>query len=388
MMPLLWLLPALCYALGVGWLAQALAGARTADRGSGPGSPPAGAFPPESPPALSVILALRNEEALIASTLAGLRAQGLASDRLQVLAVDDGSTDHTGAILAAQALVPGLELCVLATAPEARGKKRAILLALERARHPVIAVLDGDTAVGPRWAESVLAAFDGHTGLVASPALLAARPHQTDHPDNAGLFQRLLRLEYCGLLGAGLAGFDRGRPLFASGTNLAWRRTAFEQAGGFTGVEDLPSGDDTLLIQRLATRTDWLLKTCWEESARVWTRGPLSWAGLLRQRARWVSTGGHYPDRMGQLAGLVVYTVFLQVALAPALALAGLLPWAIALATILLKLLPDALLVGRAARRMGQQHLLPLFPLAWLAQLGWGLLLPWLARRSLARWRS
>lgn len=377
----LWLLPSAVYALGVLGLAAVLG--RPGPRGRGYTRGPEA----EPPSGLSVILACRNEEQLLPATLACLRCQDLPAARLQLIAVDDGSTDHTGDLLAAEAGRPGPELVVLATSEGARGKKRAITAALARAEHPVIAVLDGDTAVGPRWASTLLAAFGPDTGLVAGPALLAPRPHRPLDPANRRPFARLVRLEYCGLLGAGLASFALGRPLFACGTNLAWRRRAFEQCGGFEGLEHLPSGDDTLLIQRISTRTDWTLQALWAAEARVWTRGPADWKALLAQRARWVSTGGDYPDRLALLAGLGVYGVFLACVVLPGLALAGIVPPALAVSALLLKFLPDALLAARAAGRMGQARLLVWFPLAWLAQLGWGLLLPWIARRSLRLWR-
>jgi cellulose synthase/poly-beta-1,6-N-acetylglucosamine synthase-like glycosyltransferase len=330
---------------------------------------------------ISVVIAARNEEQRIAGTLAALEAQSLERGRWELLVVDDRSRDGTAAVARAvleRLAAAGVAGRLLATTAERSGKKAAIDLGARAARHPWIAVLDADSRPGPRWLESLAAAARPGTGLLAGLVLFEAD----------SLFTRVLRLEYAGLLGAGLATFRLGRALYASGANLCTRVAAYHEAGGYQGLEHVASADDTLLIQRLRLRTAWRLEALLDPAAAVTTRAPATLVALWRQRARWSSTERHLPDRAALAAAVGLYLVFLVTVLALPLAALGALSWGGALLLILLKLLPDAHLVSQAARRLGVARDLGLFPLAWLLQLGYGLTAPWAGTFGRMAWRG
>lgn len=97
----------------------------------------------ERTPELSVVIPFYNESPNIPPLLAELRE---TLDRLnlhaEVIAVDDGSSDDSRAVLAAAAAQwPALHLVVL---PRNRGQAVALWRGLERVRAPWIATLDGD----------------------------------------------------------------------------------------------------------------------------------------------------------------------------------------------------------------------------------------------------
>lgn len=328
---------------------------------------------------ISVIVPARNEEALLEATLSTLAAQTLPRARWELLVVDDGSRDGTAAA-AGRALeglrAAGVEGRLLTTTPARCGKKAAIDLAIGKSRHEWVAVLDADSRPAPGWLEALLEAARPRTGLLAGPVLF----------EGEGFFPRLARLEYAGLLGAGLASFALGRALFASGANLCYRRAAYHDAGGYAGLEHVASADDTLLIQRLRLRTSWRLEALLDPRALVRTRAPATLKEFWGQRVRWTSTERHLPDRAAQAAALALYGVFLLTALAlPAAALGWVSP-ALAAALVLLKALPDFRLVRHAAARLGTGDL-ALFPLAWAGQLAYGLLAPWAGTFGRVRWR-
>lgn len=352
-------------------------GPRLAPRDGAEAPPAADGAGTEAPASFTVVVPARNEAAALPGTLAALAAQTLSLDRWELLVVDDGSRDGTAdaARRAMAALTArGGVARVLETAPEARGKKAAITLGARSARHPWVAVLDADSRPGPCWLEALAAAARPGDGLLAAPVLFGG----------GGLWACVVRLEYLGLLGAGLASFAAGRALFASGANLAWRRAAFHEAGGYAGLEHVPSADDTLLVQRLRLRTRWRLAALLDPAAAVESRGPAGWRALWRQRVRWTSSERHLPDRVSLAAALALYVVFLQTALA----LAGAFPAPAALALLLLKALPDARLVRRAALALDEGRLLPLLPLAWLLQLAYGLAAPWAGTFGRVAWRG
>ena len=82
----------------------------------------------------------------------------------------------------------------------------------------------------------------------------------------------------------------------SNGANLAFRKTAYQQVGGYEGIEHLASGDDFLLMMKmnkLSSRSIAYLKS---PHAIVTTTPQPDWGSFLQQRIRWASKSGKYND--------------------------------------------------------------------------------------------
>jgi glycosyltransferase involved in cell wall biosynthesis len=116
---------------------------------------------------ISAVLPAYNEEAIIertvrhvADVLAGL------TDRFEVIVVNDGSRDRTGAVLAAlQAEAPELPLRVV-THPENRGYGAALASGFDAAHLELIFLTDGDKQFDVAELARFLPEMDEHTDLV------------------------------------------------------------------------------------------------------------------------------------------------------------------------------------------------------------------------------
>jgi cellulose synthase/poly-beta-1,6-N-acetylglucosamine synthase-like glycosyltransferase len=108
---------------------------------------------PPSPPALSLIVAAHDEQAVIAEKVANALALDYPRERLQVIVACDGCTDAT-ARLAAQA---GADL-VLELARG--GKIRAQDAAVQRARGEIVAFSDANALWEPDAARALVSAFE------------------------------------------------------------------------------------------------------------------------------------------------------------------------------------------------------------------------------------
>lgn len=98
-------------------------------------------------PRVSVVMAVRNDAAGVASTLAALGAQTLPAHEFEILVVDDASSDETVAAVAAHPHVRLLRQDVPGGAYVARNR------AIEATRAPLIAFTDADCRPRPSWLE-------------------------------------------------------------------------------------------------------------------------------------------------------------------------------------------------------------------------------------------
>ncbi len=114
---------------------------------------------------MSVLIPAYNEEAVIATSVSA----AIASDypELEVLVLDDGSTDATEAT--ALATIAGDPRCRVIRDPVNRGKAEQLNLGFRQARHDLVAVTDADTHMHPQALKLLVARMCG-SPLVAAVA--------------------------------------------------------------------------------------------------------------------------------------------------------------------------------------------------------------------------
>ncbi len=181
-----------------------------------------------SRPLITVVVAARNERARIEACLAGLR-QDFLTGAVEVIVVDNASSDDTAALAAAQGATVVHEARV--------GIGCARNAGVRGARGELIAFLDADTVPEPRWLEELVAGADDPTvgcfvGEIVplEPTSLVARYVHDRH-----LICQLNLL-------------TRSPPAAAT-ASVAYRRGVFTAIGLFD--ESLPGGEDSDLFWRL-----------------------------------------------------------------------------------------------------------------------------------------
>jgi cellulose synthase/poly-beta-1,6-N-acetylglucosamine synthase-like glycosyltransferase len=192
-----------------------------------------------------VIIAGRNEEDYIGACLESVLASDYPKDKFEILFVDDHSVDNTLAIVRSYEENSGGILKVL-SAPdkphEMGSKKRALTSAIQKSSSGILVFTDADNRVSPGWIRGMVSQFSPDTGAVIGAAIPKAGGEQ------GSLLYRLERMMVA-LTSASPVGW--GFPGSACGQNLAMRREAFEQIGGYAHSQ-VPSGDDDLTVQAIA----------------------------------------------------------------------------------------------------------------------------------------
>lgn len=262
----------------------------------------------ENWPAVSVLIPVRNEAANIAQLIEDILAQDYPVDQLEIIVIDDHSTDNTASIVKGfpQKNVRLLDLeAILANAPESAAyKKRAIEAGVQHAKGDWILTTDGDCRLGVFWVKSMVsAAWQQDAKLVTGPVLLA--PYQS-------LFEQFQSLDFQGMIGITAASLHRGMYNLANGANLLYEKAAFLAVDGYKDIDQTPSGDDMLLVYKIAKAYHGSVAFVKNTNAIVATKPMASLDDFLQQRFRWTSKSGHYQDkRITAILGLVYLSVLM-----------------------------------------------------------------------------
>ena len=327
-------------------------------------------------PSVTVIVPARNEEDTIGPCVDSILATDYPADRLEVIVVDDDSSDRTAEVVRARMVTtPALAVAGdvppdgaggdgrlrLVQIPENRRrdrahKKRAIEKAITHARGEIILTTDADCLVPSGWPRAMAAQFEGaEVAFVSGP--VRYRVEAGDGP-----FVRFQALDFFGLMICGAGGIGIGRPNLANGANVGYRREAFEALGGFSGIDHVTSGDDELLMQKIAYGTPLDVRFCADPAAVVVTEPVRGLRAFLHQRKRWASKPAQYPRRLQQmLVGVVGFFGVLTLSLLALPFVPALWPWVGAAFAV--KLAGDAALLLPSTRRFGQTGLLSVYPL-------------------------
>jgi hypothetical protein len=232
---------------------------------------------------------------------------------------------------------------------------------------PLILTTDADCVVPAGWIRSMVSTFEKNVALVSGPVL---------YPLEASPARQAQALEFLGLVAIGAGAIGAARPNLCNGANVAYRKDVFDEVGGFSGIDHLTSGDDELLMQKIAYTTPWEVRFCAARDAAVVTDGAPDVGAFVQQRRRWASKGRHYPHTPLRLTIAAIYLFYVSLLIGVGAVVAGgLAAWTLT-AAALLKVAPEAALLWPACRHFGRMRLmvyfLPLQPLHVLYIVGMG----------------
>lgn len=218
---------------------------------------------------VSVLIPAFNEARVIeASVRRALATQGV---RVEIIVIDDGSSDRTSAIVReAFGLDPRVHLLTL----ENGGKARALNQGLAMAKGDVIVALDADTRFEPDTIAKLAQWFaDPRIGAVAGNAKIGNR---------VNWLTRWQSVEYITAQALERRALEAlGAVTVVPGAVGAWRRAALDAVGGYPADTLAEDQDLTIAIQRAGWRV-----AC-EYEAIAWTEAPETVRALFRQRYRW-----------------------------------------------------------------------------------------------------
>ncbi len=223
-------------------------------------------------PKVAMIVPCWNEERTIKGTVDSLLALDYPADKLQIILVNDGSTDNTKNVMDAYQGHPQITV----VHKENGGKHSAINRGIEIAQDAeIVGCLDADSFVSPEAMREIVACFDDPMVAAATPAMSIHKP--------TNLLERMQNAEF--ILGIAL------RHILAAVNGLyvtpgpfsLYRRSVLVELGGFRYGHQTEDMEMALRIQRAGYTIDSAVR------ARVYTKGPRTVPALVKQRTRWTS---------------------------------------------------------------------------------------------------
>ncbi len=262
---------------------------------------------------VSIIIPFRNESENIISNIKSIIKQNFPKENYEVIYVDDSSTDNSLQILNDYPKPNNVKVLSLPKdySPNAH-KKRAIRYGIENSTGDIIMTTDADCFYSENWLSSMLSNMDAETGFISGPV---------EFLDDDGMFSKLQKLEFAGLVitGAGLIGI--GKPTICNAANIAYRKKTYEEVNGFYDQMDLSSGDDELLMQKIAKDTKYKVKFSLMTESIVKTSANKNINDFYHQRKRWASKGLFYKNIRLIITLILIYLFYLGLIIQPFLIL-------------------------------------------------------------------
>lgn len=233
---------------------------------------------PEHFPPLSILVAAYNEEGSIRETLESLTRQRYEGE-LQILVVDDGSTDATRAVVR-QAMAdlpwPPHFRVELLEMPRNGGKARALTTGLDHVRHDLVVTLDADTMIFRDALRRIVA-----NQLASPPTTAATAGTVLVRNSRSNLLTRLQEWDYF----LGIAVVKRVQSLLqgtlvAQGAFSVYRTDVLRAVGGWPETV----GEDIVLTWAILERG---YRVGYSEDAFVFTNVPTTLRAYFNQRKRW-----------------------------------------------------------------------------------------------------
>lgn len=233
---------------------------------------------------ISVLIAARNEESAIAKCLDSIFAQNYPTELYEIIVIDDYSDDNTKSI----AIQKGATVIDLAIGKLPGSKKKAIEKGVSRAKGKLIVATDADCLTQKNWLRHIAHFYEQtQYRFIALPVSFY---------EEKNIFEKSQSIDFLGLMLITGSGIQEGFMHMCNGANLAYERSVFREVGGFAGIDQLASGDDMLLMQKVALKYPGSLGFLKNNEATVFTHAKPTWNTFVSQRVRWASKTNSYKE--------------------------------------------------------------------------------------------
>lgn len=301
---------------------------------------------------ISVIIPARNEETNIGACLQSILQQNYPAALLEIIVVDDHSTDKTAAIVQSfrSPLIHLISLTDDSDGSWRSPKKYAIETGIKKALGQLIVTTDADCVCEPGW----LTDIEQYYRISGKKFIAAPVKINSGH----SLLSRFQSLDFLTMQGITAAVVYKQFMNMCNGANLAYEKAVFFEVGGFSGIDTIASGDDMLLMHKVARRYPGCTGYLKSKEAIVTTAPALTWKDFIQQRIRWASKATNYKEPTIFLVLLLVYLTNFSIFVLLVLSFLQYHYFLYFLAILFIKFMAELIFVRGIAEFFNQQRLL------------------------------
>lgn len=231
-------------------------------------------------PLVSILVPAHNEERVIGRTVESLLRLDYPHDRLEIIVVNDHSSDNSAEVLnAIQSRFPERMLHLIHTDAQTggRGKANALNIALERSSGEYIVVYDADNTPHPAALKYLVAEITSDDKLGAVIGKFRTRNR------NVNLLTRFINIETIAFQWMAQAGrWKMFKLCTIPGTNYIIRASILEAIGGWDLKAVAEDTEISFRVYMMGYRIKFI------PQAVTWEQEPQTLRVWFRQRSRWV----------------------------------------------------------------------------------------------------
>ncbi len=236
-------------------------------------------------PSVAVIVPCWNEESTISATCESLLALDYPAEKLEIILVDDGSTDSTTSIIKSLSENPRIRAIFKTNG----GKHTALNAGIAITQAELVGCLDADSLVDHQALREVVHCFDDERVAATTCAMSIHKPKN--------ILQHMQNAEYTFGITFRHAIASINGLYVTPGPFSFYRREVVEKLGGFRYGQQTEDMEMALRIQRAGYRIENA------PHALVFTKAPHTLGSLIKQRTRW--TSGFLRNILGEYRGLI-----------------------------------------------------------------------------------
>ncbi len=246
----------------------------------------------EDLPTISIIVAARNEEENILECIQSLNNLEYPEKKIEIILVDDKSTDATGKIIDdyIEEKPKFQKIVAKETRGELKGKTLAIANAIEFAKNDIILTTDADCIVSPKWAKTIASYY-----INDDVAIVNGMTNQFE----VNNFTGMQSIDFIYLLSTASGTINIGKPMSCIGNNMSYRKSVYDEVGGYENLKFSVTEDFRLLIAVNNLKKYKILYPI-DKDSLVTSKACKTWKELYHQKKRW-SVGGLDSEPSGAL---------------------------------------------------------------------------------------
>ncbi|MFC2087989.1 glycosyltransferase, partial [Calditrichota bacterium] len=292
------------------------------------------------------------EENRIIPCLQSLEKLDYPKEKYEIIFVDDLSSDKTAEIVA--------EYCnknsnwnlikIIESNNILHGKKNALLHGISKAKGDIIFTTDADCIVPTGWLTNMVPYFQPGVSMV-----LGYSPLKKGN----SFFRKILEFDNLFSAISASAPTKLGYPFTSVGRNLAYRKDAYENAGGFLALKKFRSGDDVHMTERFRYLNTGIIEYSIHPDSFVETIPPDTGTEIFHQQVRKNSkTLKKSPTSI--IFSIILFLYYLIFALIPFISEKWINIWLVLLAV---KFIIEFVCLKKAAVLFRQQHIIKYLPI-------------------------